>query len=106
MCLGVRSTDVSSYRLISFVSLPPCSPLTPPPQAPSTSAAPEDLTPSEAPSVPTGVRIDASRVLQWYNDLVRTTEGCPVERLERVYTAMAKVGTAASSRSLLPTFWD
>jgi len=44
-----------------------------------------------APSVPTGVRIDSSKVVQWSNDLVRSTEGFTVEKLERIYTAMAKV---------------
>ena len=44
-----------------------------------------------APSVPTGVRIDQSRVIAWHTDLVRLTEGFVVEKLERIYTAMAKV---------------
>ena len=48
----------------------------------------EDLV---APSVPTGVRIDNNKVIQWSNDLIRVTEGFTVEKLERIYTAMAKV---------------
>merc|ERR1712013_129239 len=59
-----------------------------------------------APSVPTGVRIDSSRVIQWHNDLVRTTEGFVVEKLERIYTAMAKVIRQyrfESDRTALPT---
>jgi len=48
----------------------------------------EDLV---APSVPIGVRIDNNKVIQWSNDLVRMTEGFYVEKLERIYTAMAKV---------------
>ena len=46
---------------------------------------------SEEPSVPTGVRIDAAKVLQWHNDTVRFTDNFPLEKLERIYTAMAKV---------------
>jgi len=59
-----------------------------------------------APSVPTGVRIDSSRVIQWHNDLVRTTEGFVVEKLERIHTAMAKVIRQyrfESDRTALPT---
>jgi len=59
-----------------------------------------------APSVPTGVRVDSSRVAQWHNDLVRTTEGFVVEKLERIYTAMAKVirqYRLESDRTALPT---
>merc|ERR1719222_1038779 len=59
-----------------------------------------------APSVPTGVRVDSSRVAQWHNDLVRTTEGFVVEKLERIYTAMAKVirqYRMESDRTALPT---
>jgi len=41
--------------------------------------------------VPTGVRVDNSKLLVWAGDLVRATEGFTVEKLERVYTAMAKV---------------
>ena len=46
---------------------------------------------SEEPSVPTGVRIDQAKVLQWHNDLVRFTDNFALEKLERIYTAMAKV---------------
>ena len=46
---------------------------------------------SEEPSVPTGVRIDAAKVLQWHNDTVRFTDNFALEKLERIYTAMAKV---------------
>ena len=45
----------------------------------------------EDPSVPTGVRIDQAKILQWSNDLVRLTDNYPVEKLERIYTSMAKV---------------
>ena len=45
----------------------------------------------EDPSVPTGVRIDQAKILQWSNDLVRLTDNFPLEKLERVYTSMAKV---------------
>ena len=55
---------------------------------PMTNIPQEDLV---APSVPTGVRIDSNKVMQWMNDLVRFTEGFTVEKLERIYTAMAKV---------------
>merc|ERR1711970_93265 len=55
---------------------------------PMTNNPQEDLV---APSVPTGVRIDSNKVMQWMNDLVRFTEGFTVEKLERIYTAMAKV---------------
>merc|ERR1719341_558128 len=75
----------------------------PPDQGPSVSPAQAaDL----APSVPTGVRVDSSRVAQWHNDLVRTTEGFVVEKLERIYTAMAKVirqYRMESDRTALPT---
>ena len=52
---------------------------------------PEDEVSREAPSVPTGVRIDQAKVMQWHNDLVRVTHNFPTEKLERVYTSMAKV---------------
>ena len=55
---------------------------------PMTNTTQEDLV---APSVPTGVRIDSNKVMLWMNDLVRFTEGFTVEKLERIYTAMAKV---------------
>ena len=45
----------------------------------------------EDPSVPTGVRIDQAKIVQWSNDLVRLTDNFPVEKLERIYTNMAKV---------------
>jgi len=74
-----------------------------PDQGPSVSPAQAaDL----APSVPTGVRVDSSRVAQWHNDLVRTTEGFVVEKLERIYTAMAKVirqYRLETDRTALPT---
>merc|ERR1719499_233237 len=74
-----------------------------PDQGPSVSPAQAaDL----APSVPTGVRVDSSRVAQWHNDLVRTTEGFVVEKLERIHTAMAKVIRQyrfESDRTALPT---
>ena len=41
--------------------------------------------------MPTGVRIDQAKVLQWHNDLVRFTDNFALEKLERIYTAMAKV---------------
>merc|ERR1719318_1114456 len=59
-----------------------------------------------APSVPTGVRIDQSRVIAWHTDLVRLTEGFVVEKLERIYTAMAKVIRGyrlQADRTALPT---
>ena len=43
----------------------------------------------EDPSVPTGVRIDQAKILQWSNDLVRLTDNYPVEKLERIYTSNA-----------------
>ena len=52
---------------------------------------PEDEVSREAPSVPTGVRIDQAKVMTWHNDLVRVTHDFPTEKLERVYTSMAKV---------------
>ena len=52
---------------------------------------PEDEVSREAPSVPTGVRIDQAKVMTWHNDLVRVTHNFPTEKLERVYTSMAKV---------------
>ena len=45
----------------------------------------------EDPSVPTGVRIDQAKIVQWSNDLVRLTDNLPLEKLERIYTSMAKV---------------
>jgi len=63
----------------------------------------EDLV---APSVPTGVRIDNNKVMQWMNDLIRVTEGFTVEKLERIYTAMAKVirrYRSLTDRTDLPT---
>jgi hypothetical protein len=69
--------------------------------APSAAAAgPSGQAADLAPSVPTGVRVDASRVAQWHADLVRTTDGFPVEKLERIYTAMAKVSLSAASVTL------
>jgi len=44
-----------------------------------------------APSVPTGIRIDNNKIMQWNNDLVRFTEGFVVEKLERIYSSMAQV---------------
>ena len=41
--------------------------------------------------MPTGVRIDQAKIVQWSNDLVRLTDNFPLEKLERVYTSMAKV---------------
>ena len=65
---------------------------------PSSSAAQNVPAPDTAveadPSIPTGVRIDNAKVLQWSNDLVRFTDNFPVEKLERVYTSMAKVSTS------------
>ena len=62
-------------------------------EGPSTSGAQDALpeTVEADPSIPTGVRIDNAKVLQWSNDLVRFTDNFPVEKLERVYTSMAKV---------------
>ena len=45
----------------------------------------------EDPSVPTGVRIDQAKIVQWSNDLVRLTDNYTVEKLERIYTGMSKV---------------
>ena len=45
----------------------------------------------EDPTVPTGVRIDQAKIVQWSNDLVRLTDNFPLEKLERIYTNMAKV---------------
>ena len=41
--------------------------------------------------MPTGVRIDQAKIVQWSNDLVRLTDNFPLEKLERIYTSMAKV---------------
>ena len=55
------------------------------------SQPPQPMARSEEPSVPTGVRIDQAKVLQLHNDLVRFTDNFALEKLERIYTAMAKV---------------
>ena len=52
---------------------------------------PEDEVSREAPSVPTGVGIDQAKVLEWHNDMVRFTDNFPIEKLDRIYTSMAKV---------------
>ena len=59
----------------------------------SAAAAPARQSAEADPSVPTGVRIDQTKVIQWSNDLVRFTDNFPVEKLERIYTSMAKVFT-------------
>ena len=53
----------------------------------------------EDPSVPTGVRIDQVKIVQWSNDLVRLTDNFPVEKLERIYTSMAKVDVLCCNTS-------
>jgi len=52
------------------------------------------------------VRIDQAKVLQWHNDLVRFTDNFALEKLERIYAAMAKVirrFRTLSDRTDLPT---
>ena len=46
----------------------------------------------EEPSEPTGVRIDINKMNLLHSDLVRATDGYTVERLDRCYTILAKVG--------------
>merc|ERR1712107_735030 len=73
---------------------------------PSSSAAAPHQSAEADPSVPTGVRIDQTKVLQWSNDLVRFTDNFPVEKLERIYTSMAKVirrFRSQADRTNLPT---
>ena len=38
-----------------------------------------------------GVRVDQSKLTQWHSDLVRFTDNFPLEKLQRIYTSMAKV---------------
>ena len=70
--------------------------VTEPPGGDLTPASPRPHQSAEQPSVPTGVRIDSSRLAQWEQALVRTTDQWTVEKLERVYTAMAKVKLSGS----------
>ena len=39
------------------------------------------------------MRIDQAKIVQWSNDLVRLTDNFPLEKLERIYTCMAKVNS-------------
>ena len=36
--------------------------------------------------------MDQSKLTQWHSDLVRFTDNFPLEKLQRIYTSMAKVG--------------
>lgn len=46
----------------------------------------------EPPSQPTGVRIDGNKLIAVHNEIVRVTEGFNIEKLERSYAILAKVG--------------
>jgi len=66
----------------------------------------DDEASREAPSVPTGVRVDQSKLTQWHSDLVRFTDNFPLEKLQRIYTSMAKVirkFRTTTDRTSLPT---
>jgi len=70
------------------------------------SVAVDDEASREAPSVPTGVRVDQSKLTQWHSDLVRFTDNFPLEKLQRIYTSMAKVirkFRSTTDRTNLPT---
>lgn len=77
-------------------------PGTPPDQIPDSNSLENSLAPTnlrsalatmeeDEPSLPTGVRIDSTKMAVFHTDLVRGTEGFTVERLERVYTILAKI---------------
>ena len=46
----------------------------------------------ETPSQPTGVRIDGNKLMMIHNEIIRVTEGFNVEKLERAYAILSKVG--------------
>jgi len=55
---------------------------------------PSALAPSsreEPPTEPTGVRIDGNKLMMVHNEMVRTTDGFTVEKLERAYAILSKV---------------
>ena len=47
------------------------------------------------------MRIDQAKVLQWHNDLVRFTDNFALEKLERIYAAMAKVNFRKQNKKVL-----
>ena len=89
---GEEEMDTSQQSELGVSNLQ----VTEPPGGDLTPASPRPHQPAEQPSVPTGVRIDSSRLAQWEQALVRTTDQWTVEKLERVYTAMAKVKLSGS----------
>ena len=63
---------------------------------------PSALAPSgreEPPTEPTGVRIDGNKLMMVHNEMVRTTDGFTVEKLERAYAILSKVSISFMNKN-------